>query len=78
MLRGVRRADLLGAALEQLLGLLLGERLALAFLLGVTDVGKRDVRAGVREHAGQGEGVLIVGRAVVGNDDSWHFYSPLG
>ena len=68
-----------GAALEQLVGLALHERLAVAVgLVRVTDVGKRHLGACAREHATERDGVVLVCGAVVRNDDlGGHDSSPV-
>ena len=73
MPRGLLVAQRLGAVLEQLLGVLLLQRLASAVgLLRVTYVGKRDLAAQLAQRAAQGERVPVVVGAVVGNDDLGH------
>ncbi len=60
----------LAAAREQRLGLVLGEHLAVGLgLVGVAHVRERDLGAGLREEAAEGDGVVLVVGAVVGNDD---------
>src|SRR5664280_3274943 len=58
------------AAREQLLGLALGELLAVEVgLLGVADVGERHLGAATGEHATEGDRVVLVCGAVVRDDD---------
>ena len=66
----VRSADLAGAALEQLLRLLLRRRFAgRVVLLGVAYVSDRELGPAVCEQAPEGERVAVVVGVVVGNDD---------
>ena len=59
-----------GAALEQFVRLALHERLAVAVgLVRVTHVGKCHLGARALEHATERDGVVLIGGAVVGNDD---------
>ncbi len=58
------------AAVEELLRLVLGDRLAGAVDLGaVADVGERHLGAGAGEQSTESDRVVLVGGAVVGNDD---------
>ena len=65
-----RVAEQRRAALEQRLGLVLGERLAVVVgLVAVAHVGDRHLGAGAGEDAPEGDRVVLVRGAVVGNDD---------
>ena len=66
----VRPAEQLGAALEQSLGLVLGEDLSAGVHLGgVTHVCERHLCAGADEQPAERYGVVLVVGSVIGNDD---------
>ena len=76
---GAGGPDRAGAALEQLVGVLLVDSVPVAvLLLGVTNIGEGDVGAGAGEDPCECDGVLVVGGAVIGNDELAHdFLLPL-
>ena len=62
-------AEPVGAAREQLLGLVLLGQLAHGVVLGeVADVGECEVRTRVAKEAASAESVVVVGAVVVGDD----------
>jgi hypothetical protein len=61
--------DLRGAAVQALVGIVLGQLLAaLVELAGVADVGEGQVQAGGQQALGERDRVVVVRGAVVGDD----------
>ena len=60
------------AALEQDLGLVFGEQLAVAFdVCGVAHVGKRQLDSRIAEQPPERQRVVVAGSVVVGDDRAW-------